>query len=75
VVRDAARLVGAGMAIGWVGALILTRSLTALLYGVKPGDPLPYVAMSVVLALIAVPSAWVPARKAARVEPLTALRS
>jgi predicted permease len=74
VIGDALRLAAFGLAAGWIGALALTRTLAVLLYEVKPSDPLPYLAMPVLLLLIGLPAACLPARRAARVPPVVALR-
>ena len=65
----------AGSVVGLVGALLLSRLMGQLLFGVKPTDPLTFVMVTVVLALAALLAASVPARKATRVEPMAALRS
>jgi putative ABC transport system permease protein len=75
VIGDAVRLAAVGVAAGLAGALALTRTLAVLLYEVKPSDPAPYLAMPVLLLLIGLPAAWLPARRAARVQPVVALRS
>jgi putative ABC transport system permease protein len=68
------KLVGLGIVIGLAGAWALTRVLTTLLYEVKPTDPLTFLAVPVVLIAAAILACWLPARHAARVDPLTALR-
>jgi ABC-type antimicrobial peptide transport system permease subunit len=50
------------------------RTLSGFLFGVSAGDPLTYVAMMVVLSIVAVVSGFVPARRAARIDPIVALR-
>ena len=63
-----------GVGIGITGAFMLTRFLSSLLYGVKPNDPVTLVTMSLLLLAIALFAAYMPARRAARVDPMTALR-
>ena len=64
----------AGLGVGLIAALALTRVLRSLLFGVSPADPLTYAVISMVLALAAFAACWLPARRAARLEPMTALR-
>lgn len=75
VLRDAIRLTMAGLFLGLAGAAVLTPPLRALLFEVKPNDPVVYAAVCVLLLLLAVPSIYIPARKATRIEPSIALRS
>ncbi|HEV2498393.1 MAG TPA: ABC transporter permease [Terriglobia bacterium] len=74
VVGQGFKLALAGIAIGIVGALGLTRFLTSLLYGVKPTDPLTFVAISLILIAVALLACYIPARRAANVDPMVALR-
>jgi hypothetical protein len=62
------------MAVGLVGALALTRSLRALLYGVGPADPLSLAAISAVVVGVSLLACWIPGLQATRVDPMTALR-
>jgi len=69
-----ATTIGAGLLLGLAGTLALTRILSGLLYGVEPTDPLTLVAMAVLLGAVAFLSAFLPARRATRVEPAVALK-
>src|SRR5688572_17336346 len=74
VVASGLALVGIGAAIGIAGSLVLLRSLGALLFGVTPYDVPTYAVVVMLLGAVAVLASYVPARHAARIEPLTALR-
>src|SRR5262249_17330946 len=74
VLRQGLTLAGAGLAIGLVGAAAATRLLTQMLFQVKPGDPLTYGAVIALLAIVAMAASYIPARRAAKVDPLAALR-
>ena len=69
-----ALLTAAGVGIGLAGALGVTRFLRAMLYGVSPFDPVSFVAVTVVLATIGCLASYIPAIRAARVDPIDALR-
>jgi predicted permease len=73
--RQAAVLVALGIGVGLAGAVALTRVLRALLFGVDPVDPLSMAAAAVVLAVVAAIASWVPARRAAGLDPAQALRA
>ena len=67
-------LTGAGVTIGMVGALVVTRVLTKFLFEVTATDPLTFLAVAAILVFVALVSAWVPAKRAAGVYPVVALR-
>ncbi len=68
-------LAGIGVALGLVGAWGVSRVLVSLLYGVSATDPLTYLGTAAVLVAVALLASWLPARKAARVDPVEALRT
>jgi putative ABC transport system permease protein len=74
VLARAAWLTLGGLIVGLVGALVLAHSLSHLLFGVKPIDPLIFLVASAALAGIAFVASWQPARRAAGVDPMVALR-
>jgi ABC-type antimicrobial peptide transport system permease subunit len=74
VVGQGARVVAIGLVAGLAAALVLSRSLSGLLFGVTPTDPPTLVAVLLVIGLVAGISIWLPARRAVRVNPLTAIR-
>ncbi|MGA2146020.1 MAG: ABC transporter permease [Bryobacteraceae bacterium] len=75
VVRQGMLQVLAGMAAGFAGALLLTRLMGKMLYGVQPDDPATFGGIAILLGLAAFAATCVPARKATRIEPMVALRS
>jgi putative ABC transport system permease protein len=74
VVRQALWLVAVGLALGLLGAVVLTRILRTFLFEVEPLDPLTFLCVSAFLAVVALLASYVPARRAARIDPMTALR-
>ncbi len=74
VLRQSLGMVVLGLGLGMVGALWLTRFIESLLIGVKPSDPLTFGAVAILLGTVAAVAALVPARRAARVDPMAALR-
>jgi putative ABC transport system permease protein len=75
IVRQGVGLAIGGVAIGIVGALAAARLLEGLLYSVSATDPLVYSGLAATLLLIAALACYIPARRAMRVDPLTALRA
>ncbi len=75
VLREAMRAVLPGVAVGLVGAAALTRLLRGLLYGVSVADPAVFVGVSALLTAVALLASWLPAHRAARVDPMVAIRA
>jgi putative ABC transport system permease protein len=75
VLRQSMTLVAAGLALGLVGAHLLARLMSGLLFEVNATDPPTFLAMSVVLVAVALLASFVPARRATTVDPMIALRS
>jgi predicted permease len=74
VIGQGARLASLGIALGLAASLAVTRLINSFLYGVQPTDPLTFVAVALLLTLVALFACYVPARRATRVDPLVALR-
>ncbi len=74
ILHQTARLVGAGIAIGAAASLLVTPALATFLAGLSPADPIAFVAAAVVLMIVALAACYWPARRAARVDPVLALR-
>ena len=75
VLRQGARLAFWGIVLGLVSAFFLTQTMQRVLYGIRASDPLTHTTAAVVLALVALAATYIPARRAAAVDPLVALRS
>lgn len=75
VLRQGMTLIFMGLAIGSLGALLLTRWLSSLLFAVEPTDPLTYLTVAVVLAMAAAIASFIPARRVTGIDPMIALRS
>lgn len=74
IVKQGMTLTGIGVSMGLAGALLLTRLMSSLLYGVSATDPLTFFVIPLVLAAVALGACFVPARRATRVDPIIALR-
>jgi ABC-type antimicrobial peptide transport system permease subunit len=75
VLAGAARLFGTGLAIGTVLALLAARGVTAFLFGVQASDPATFVGSGILLLVVGLGAAWIPARRASTVDPARSLRS
>ena len=74
VLAEGFRLAILGVVLGLAGAFAATRVLTSLLFEVKPTDPMTFIGLSILLAAVALFASYIPARRAAKVDPLVALR-
>jgi ABC-type antimicrobial peptide transport system permease subunit len=74
IIGQALRLVGVGLLAGVVIALTATRVMTSLLYGVTATDPITFVSICAIIGTIALIASYMPAARAARVDPLVAIR-
>jgi putative ABC transport system permease protein len=75
VLTRALRIVAAGLILGVAGAVGVTRVLQRFLFGVTPTDPVTFTAVSLLLMAVALTAAWLPARRATRIDPVAALRA
>jgi predicted permease len=74
VMRQGVELIGGGIALGLVASFLLARFISSLLFGVSTADPLTFAGTALVLAVVALLASYIPARRAARVDPMIALR-
>ncbi|MGB6875830.1 MAG: FtsX-like permease family protein, partial [Candidatus Acidiferrales bacterium] len=74
VVGHGAKLALLGIGIGIAGALVLTRLMANLLFQVRAADPATFVGVAIVLTIVALTACYIPARRAMKVDPMTALR-
>jgi putative ABC transport system permease protein len=72
--RQGMTMVAGGVGIGLLGAFGLTRVMSSLLFGVRASDPLTFAGVSLLLAIVALAACWLPARRAARIDPLVSIR-
>lgn len=75
VLKQGLMLVGAGVALGLVGALLFGRILEGLLFETETTDPLTFLAVAVVFLGVTLAACWIPARRATRVDPIVALKA
>ena len=75
VLGRAALLTAAGLAAGAGAALLATRAMRSLLFGVEPADPITFAAVALGVAAVSLAASWLPARRATRIDPARALRS
>jgi ABC-type antimicrobial peptide transport system permease subunit len=74
ILRESSWLAIAGIVVGVSAALLLTRLVKSMLYGIQPYDPLTLSAGVLLLLAVALAASWIPARRAAGVQPMDALR-
>jgi len=75
VMRGGARLGLAGLAIGLGGSVVVARLMAALLYGMSPADPMTFVLVPLMLAIVVLVATYIPARRAVKLDPIVALRN
>jgi predicted lysophospholipase L1 biosynthesis ABC-type transport system permease subunit len=75
VLRQGVALSGTGILLGAIASLVLTRFLSSLLYGVQAQDPLTFVLVVILLLIVALGASYIPARRAASIDPMAALRN
>jgi len=74
ILREGGALVATGLVLGSAGAYATTGVMRQLLFGVEPHDPATFVAGTVAMATVGIVACWIPARRAARIDPMTAIR-
>ena len=74
ILREALILASIGIAIGLPVALALSRLIRSIFFGIKPHDPMTIIGSIILLLSVAAMSAWIPARRAAKIDPMKALR-
>jgi ABC-type antimicrobial peptide transport system permease subunit len=74
VLRHGLVIAAAGLAVGVAGAFVLTRVMRSLLFGIAPTDPVTYVLVAALVVITAVAACYLPARRAARLDPMRCLR-
>ena len=74
ILRQGMMLAGSGLILGLAVVFVLARFLTSMLYGVSPSDPVTFVGISFLLAMVALLACYLPACRAARIDPMIAIR-
>jgi ABC-type antimicrobial peptide transport system permease subunit len=74
VLKNGTQFIVAGLSLGVVGALAATKLIASSLFGVAASDPATFAAIATLLFMVALSACWIPARRAARVDPMVALR-
>ena len=74
VLREASSLAALGAVVGVIAAVLLSRYVRAILFGITPGDPVTFAGAVAVMMIVALVAGWIPARKASRLDPMVALR-
>ncbi len=74
VLRHGALLIGTGLCFGAAGAVIISKVLSSVIFGISPMDPIAYAGASTMFAVVALLACYLPARRAARIDPMVALR-
>jgi ABC-type antimicrobial peptide transport system permease subunit len=74
ILRQGMMLAGIGLVLGLAVVFVLARFLTSMLYGVSPSDPVTFLGISFLLAMVALLACYLPARRAARIDPMIAIR-
>jgi len=75
ILREGGELLAIGLVLGVVGAAFATRVIQRLLFGVEPHDPITFIAVAAMMAAIGIIACWLPARRAARIDPAITMRS
>jgi putative ABC transport system permease protein len=75
IIEQGMRVVMVGVVAGLIGALLVTRLMTNVVYGVRVTDPLTYGAVALLLMVVALLASYIPARRATRIDPLASMRS
>ena len=75
IIGEGMRVVAIGVVAGLAGALVVTRLMTTVVYGVRVTDPMTYAGVAALLTAVALLASYIPARRATRIDPLTAMRT